>query len=97
MKKLFFFLAPLLFLMSYSSLSQCTNASKFGTITAPKVPGAVTITTCAFGGENNTINTCSISSIYQIAATGGTGNFITVRQTKPGSAKIIKEFKIISN
>lgn len=86
MKKVLFFLAPLLFLMAYSTFSQCTNGTQFGTITAPTVPGVVTITTCAFGGEYSTINTCSAGSTYQFAASGGTGNYITIRQATPGGA-----------
>ncbi|MBL7826287.1 MAG: HYR domain-containing protein, partial [Saprospiraceae bacterium] len=64
--------------------SQCTNSSQFGTVNAPTNNVPLTITTCAFGGEYSTINSCTAGSSYQFSATGGTGNYLTVRQGSPG-------------
>ena len=60
--------------------SQCTNTSPFGTATAPTNNTPVTITTCAFGGEYSTINSCVAGTTYLFTATGGSGNFITIHQ-----------------
>ncbi|MCC6726748.1 MAG: hypothetical protein IT258_19760, partial [Saprospiraceae bacterium] len=66
------------------ALAQCTNASQFGTITAPTNNTPVTITTCAFAGEYSTINSASAGSTYLFNATGGAGNYITIHQGTPG-------------
>ncbi len=72
------------FLISQAGWSQCTNASAFGTTTAPTNNTTVTITTCAFGGEYSTVNSCASGSTYLFNATGGSGNFITIHQGTPG-------------
>ncbi|MBK8608457.1 MAG: hypothetical protein IPL84_00450 [Chitinophagaceae bacterium] len=74
----------MVFLSTQTAQSQCTNGSAFGTITAPTNNTTVTITTCAFGGEYSTINSCVAGQTYLFNATGGTGNFITIHQGTPG-------------
>jgi HYR domain. len=64
--------------------AQCTNTTPFGTVTAPTNDVPVTITTCAFAGEYSTINSCVAGSTYRFNATGGSGNYVTVRQGTPG-------------
>ena len=63
-----------------SSFAQCLNSSQFGTVTAPTNSTPITITTCAFAGEYSTVNNCVAGNSYTFNATGGTGNFITIRQ-----------------
>ncbi|MBK9939476.1 MAG: proprotein convertase P-domain-containing protein [Chitinophagaceae bacterium] len=84
MKKMYFLLLPLILLTSHVALSQCTNPSAFGTATAPTNTTPLTITTCAFAGEYSTINGAVAGSTYLFTATGGTGNYITIRQGTPG-------------
>ena len=84
MKKMYFLLLPIILMTGHLAISQCTNSSQFGTITAPTNNLPVTITTCAFGGEFSTINGAIAGSTYQFSATGGTGNFLTIRQGTPG-------------
>jgi len=79
----FFLTLTLMLLFNRQALSQCTNASQFGTINAPTNNTTTTITTCAFGGEYSTINSCTAGSTYLFNATGGAGNYITIRQGSP--------------
>ena len=87
---------PLMLLLVQQSWGQCTNPSAFGTITAPTNNTTTTITTCAFGGEYSTINSCTAGSTYLFNATGGTGNYITVHQGTPGGAVLGFGFAPIS-
>ena len=73
-----------LLILSHTVFSQCTNSSAFGTATAPTNNTPVTITTCAFGGEYSTINSCVAGTSYLFTATGGAGNYITIHQGTPG-------------
>jgi hypothetical protein len=66
--------------------SQCLNGTPFGTVNAPTSDIPITITTCAFAGEYSTINNCVAGSSYQFNATGGGGNYITIRQGTPNGA-----------
>ncbi|MBK6996633.1 MAG: hypothetical protein IPH31_17505 [Lewinellaceae bacterium] len=77
---------PLLLLLANQSWSQCNNGTPFGTINAPTNNIITTITTCAYAGEYSTINNCTAGSTYNFNATGGTGNYITIRQGTPGGA-----------
>nr|MBK9652414.1 hypothetical protein [Bacteroidota bacterium] len=62
--------------------SGCTNGASFGSGTVS--PGStVTLTTCAFGGEYSTIFGVVAATTYTSAATGGTGNYITIHQGSP--------------
>ena len=83
-------------LISQAGWSQCTNGSAFGTATAPTNNTPVTITTCAFGGEYSTINSCVSGATYLFTATGGTGNFITIHQGTPGGLVLGFGFSPIS-
>lgn len=86
-KRLFiqFIFLPLLFIMFDQHLSaQCNNGIQFGGATAPTGPNVVTITTCAFAGEYSVINSALAGTTYQFNATGGSGNFITIRQGTSG-------------
>lgn len=84
MKKLYFLLLSFFLTTGFAAMSQCNNGSAFGTANAPTTNAPVTITTCAFAGEYSTINNCVAGQTYQFTATGGTGNFITIRQGTPG-------------
>ncbi len=75
-----------LILAGHVGWSQCNNTSQFGTATAPTNNTPVTITTCAFAGEYSTINSAVAGTTYLFNATGGAGNFITIRQGTPGGA-----------
>lgn len=71
-------------LTGFAAKSQCNNTAQFGTINAPTGTTPATITTCAFAGEYSTINNCVAGQTYLFSATGGAGNFITIRQGTPG-------------
>lgn len=86
----------LLLLISFFSWSQCSNPSAFGTATAPTSSTPITITTCAFGGEYNTINSAVAGSTYQFVGTGGTGNFLTIRQGTPGGSVLAFGFSPVN-
>lgn len=96
MKKLYFLLFPILLLTGYAAQSQCNNPSAFGTAVAPTSPTPITITTCAFGGEYSTVTGCVNGSTYLFNATGGAGNYITIRQGTPGGAVLGFGFAPIS-
>lgn len=96
MKKLYFLVFSLLLLTGYAAQSQCNNPSAFGTIAAPTSPTPITITTCAFAGEYSTVTGCVAGSTYQFAATGGAGNYLTIRQGTPGGAVLGFGFSPVS-
>ena len=76
-------------LSNISIQAQCSNPTSFGSGTAPTSPGvSVTLTTCAFAGEYSTINTVPAATPFIVTGTGGTGNFITIRQGTPGGTVI---------
>ena len=60
--------------------AQCTSATSFGGGAASPCGGAVTLTTCAFGGEFSPFNNPAVGATYQFTGTGGSGNFLTIRQ-----------------
>jgi hypothetical protein len=62
----------------------CTNSSAFGSTNAPTTSTPITITTCGYAGEYSTVNNCVAGSAYLFTSTGGTGNYITIRQGTPG-------------
>ena len=85
MKKIYFLVTSLLLLTGFAAQSQCNNGAAFGTAAAPTTNTTpTTITTCAFGGEFSTITGATAGSTYLFNATGGAGNFITIRQGTPG-------------
>jgi hypothetical protein len=57
----------------------CVNLSSYGSLTAPSIPGAQTISTCTFQSEYNTI--FSVVSGRQYRSTYNLGGYITVRHT----------------
>lgn len=60
---------------------QCLNSAPYGTGAAPATIGeTVTITTCAFAGEYSTITGVTYNANYSSNSTGGSGNYITIRQ-----------------
>lgn len=64
----------------------CTNTTAFGNIAAPTSSAPVTISSCNFAGEYTTVTGCVSGSQYTFASTGGTGNYLTIRQGTPGGA-----------
>lgn len=93
----FYFLSVVaIFLTGHAANGQCSNTSAFGTITAPSNNTPVTITTCAFAGEYSTINSCVSGSTYLFSASGGAGNYLTIRQGTPGGAVLGFGFSPIS-
>jgi len=72
-------------LLGKNALSQCNNATAFGTATAPTA-GTVTISTCSFQTEYSTIDAVQAATIYQ--CTISDGSFITIRQGTPGGPVI---------
>jgi gliding motility-associated-like protein len=67
----------LLLALSYQLGAQCTNASSFGSATAPSASGSsVTISTCNFQSEYSTITGIVAGNTYQ--ATCSCGGYITV-------------------
>jgi len=75
-------------LSNLSIQAQCTNITAFGTVTAPGPGVTATITTCLFGGEYTTINSATAATSYTVTGTGGTGNYITIRQGASGGPVI---------
>lgn len=92
----YFLLVAVMFLAGYTAKGQCSNPSPFGTVTAPSNNTPLTITTCAFGGEYSTINSCVSGRTYLFSATGGSGNYLTIRQGTPGGVVLGFGFSPIS-
>jgi len=61
--------------------AQCTSPTSFGGVAANNSGVIQTLTTCAFGGEFSPYSAVVMGNTYSFTATGGAGNFITVRQT----------------
>jgi hypothetical protein len=82
----FWILAVSLLFINDPTYSQCTNTTPFGTVNAPTSGGnIVTITTCVFPGEYNTINNAAAGSSYNFTSSTSS-DFLTVRQGTPGGA-----------
>ena len=98
MKRIYFFAGVLMAILclNTAAYSQCSNPSAFGSVPAPTTPVPITITTCAFGGEYSTVTGALAGSTYLFNATGGAGNFITIRQGTPGGAVLGFGFAPIS-
>lgn len=90
------FVIFLQFLFTTQISSQCLNSAQFGTVTAPTNNTPVTITICAFGGEYNTINSAVAGSTYLFTGSGGTGNYLTIRQGTPGGAVLAFGFSPVT-
>jgi len=83
MKKFLTTLFQLLIIVggSLSLTAQCTSPTSFGGAAANNSGLTQTLTTCAFGGEFSPYSAVVMGNTYSFTATGGAGNFITVRQT----------------
>ena len=89
-KRLSQFLAPGMFpgirammlagalLCASAGWSQCTNLTAFGTVTAPTNSTALTISTCTFQSEYNTVNGIVAGATYTV--TSSCGGYITIRR-----------------
>lgn len=86
MKLIRFYTTIVLCFIGAFAQSQCNNTSAFGTVTAPTVPGPVTISTCSYQTEYSTINGVQGATIYQ--CTISDGSYITIRQGTPGGPVI---------
>lgn len=62
--------------------SGCINTSAFGSATAPTTPTPLTISTCTYQSEYNTISGVVAGSTYQ--SSYNLGGYITVRHSTPG-------------
>ncbi len=62
----------------------CNNSTAYGSVAAPTTPTPITITTCNYAGEYATVTGCVAGQQYTFSATGGAGNFLTIRQGTPG-------------
>lgn len=71
-----------LFFSTADTNAQCTNASAFGTATAPTTATPLTISTCTFQTEYNTINSVAAGTNY--TSTYSLGGCITVHRNTPG-------------
>lgn len=83
--KSLFVLCSLLFMgLMNSAFAQCTNASAFGSATAPGTVGAsVNFSTCSYGGEYSPLNGTTSGYQYQISSSIAT-DYITVHQGTVG-------------
>ena len=64
----------------------CVNPTAFGTATAPTNGTPLTISTCTYQSEYNTVNGVVAGATYQVA--NSCGGYITVRQGTPGGAVV---------
>lgn len=64
----------------------CVNTSPYITIAAPTTPGILTISSCTFQSEYNTIT--SVTAGRQYRSTYNLGGWITVRHTTPGGTVV---------
>ncbi len=72
----------LLTILYFSDFGQCTNGTAFGTATAPTGTNSLTISTCTFQTEYNTVNSVVAGSTY--TSSYSLGGCITVRSGTPG-------------
>lgn len=66
-------------LINQTVFAQCTNASSFGSATAPTGTTTVTVTTCQYAAEYQTISGVAAATSY-LSTIDLAGGFITVRQ-----------------
>ncbi len=64
--------------MTGMAMGQCTNVTPFATVAAPTTPTAVTISTCTFQSEYNTVTGIVAGATYTV--TSSCGGYITVRR-----------------
>lgn len=78
MKKLLLMLSAFA-LSSGLALAQCTNSGvQFGSGTAPGPGASLTVTTCAYAGEYQTISGVLAGNSFTVTMTGGASNFVTI-------------------
>jgi hypothetical protein len=63
--------------ISVAGATFCTSPTQFGSATINSV-GNTTVTTCQFGGEFS-VNTFTSTGVFTVTSTGGTGNYLTVK------------------
>lgn len=63
---------------SLRSVAQCTNATPFGTVAAPTTPAPLTISTCTYQTEYNTVTGIVAGQTYSVS--NSCGGYITVRR-----------------
>ena len=63
----------------------CNNGTPYLTVTAPSTTTPLTISSCTFGGEYNTINGAVSGRTYVVTSSIAT-DYLTVRQGTPGGA-----------
>lgn len=68
-----------IFAFPWNSVAQCTNSTAFGTVAAPTTPAPVTISSCTFQSEYNTVTGIVAGQTYSIGSS--CGGYITVRRT----------------
>jgi len=66
--------------------SGCTNTTAFGSAVAPTTPTPLTISTCTYQSEYNTISGVVAGSTYQ--SSYNLGGYITVRHSTPGGTVV---------
>jgi hypothetical protein len=64
----------------------CVNSFPFGSVSAPTVPNPLTISTCTFPGDYNTITNAVAGNTYVFTVTGG--HLLTVRSGSPGGPSL---------
>lgn len=71
---------------SCSAPSGCVNVTAFATVAAPTTPTPLTISTCTFQSEYNTITGVVAGQTYTVGSS--CGGYVTVRHTTPGGTVV---------
>jgi hypothetical protein len=66
----------------------CTNATAFGSVTAPNSGNTTQITTCQFAGQYATVTGCAAAATY-ISTSSVSTDFITIHQGTPAGPVIL--------
>ena len=69
----------LLALYTSDTMGQCTNSTAFGTVAAPTTTAPITISTCTYQSEYNTVTGIVAGQTYSVGSS--CGGYITVRRT----------------
>lgn len=80
--RLAIFIMGIFSFLAKDAVSQCTNAFAFGTATAPTTTTPLTISSCTYQSEYNTINSVVAGQTY--SSTNSAGGCITVHSGSPG-------------
>lgn len=93
MRKIYALLVLFLTLGAVSSAwGQCNNTTLYQGGAAPAAGGTTTLSACVFAGEYSQITSVAAATQYISSSTGGTGNFITIRQGTSGGLVIASGF-----